>query len=961
MPFELIRAQPTPDLQGTLYTYRHAATGLVHHHLATPHAERTFAIAFPTQAVDNKGQAHVLEHIALCGSQKYPVHDSFMAMTQRSLASFMNAMTYGDRTVYAFCTPEPKDFENLLSVYLDAVFSPLLRRESFSQEGVRLEYDSTGTPRIEGVVYHEMKGTLADPGDIADRAIRAALLPQTPYAFESGGTPAGIRTLDYPSLVSFHREHYHPANALAISHGNVDVATIHQELELAMAPWESRPAPAKAPLSLFATRLTEPVRQTVAIPGPESSVEEDAPEDNHTFVRAWALGPTFEQDEGLIADFVLQAWAGGDASPLMHAMSEQGYGRPGGLTFAQTEEKHALFSLAMDGLSAHTLPKAEQLIAEALAEVAQKGLPADHLQAVFAGFETHLRERGNNGDPVGIELALEMLPAALAGADPLCAVDPARLVARHADLTNPAFIAQWVRTRLLENPAQAVLTLVPDADWFEREDQEEAQFLASLTLEQKAALAVPDTRTPLVSNDHLPCVDLNTVNRVPTAPLPLGFESASSEQAAQVHVTAPTPGLLQIGVALDLTALPAEEWPLAHLLWSLSLHLGVRNKDWQEAATWRTQGTVGMANAIVGMLSRRHDGNWLPMLQLSAKALERRQDEVVDVLHQTLVSPDFSDLERLEFLIESELEYSYEAVGTLADRWARLESEAPINEQAQWQRIRRGRPAIQALQTLQRLLETNPEGAVDLLNTKWKALLALPCLVFSNGGTAGKAQGQRLARRLSTAAHWDPEHRGRPLAIPAATPVDSVLTGTTPVQFCHQAWAAPLANHPDAPPLELLSRWIEHGFLLGAVRERGSAYGATAGVDDGIFSMSSYRDPRLLETFQDFQSAVAWACKDPMSEQALVEAKISALQRMAAPRTPQQHALQTLALFFTGTTTSDRQLFRERLLEATAEQVQSAARTWLDVPPAGRWAFTEASKAPPWFASLSAWPAPADE
>ena len=959
MAFELLCSQPAPDLQGTLHTYRHVETGLTHYHLATGHAEQSFSIAFPTHALDNQGKAHVLEHVVLCGSQRYPVQDPFMAMTQRSLASFLNAMTYGDRTVYAFCTPDPTDFANLLSVYLDAVFSPLLRRESFSQEGVRLEWDEDQTPRLEGVVYHEMKGALADPDDIADRAIRAALLPHTPYAFESGGTPAGIRTLTYEQLLAFHQHHYHPANAVAISHGAVDLHTVHQALEQAMAPWRDRPAPANAPLRAFASTLNAPVRQTVAIPG--AAEDDQGEEDNQSVVWAWALGPTFEHDEGLITDFVLQALAGGDASPLTQAMSQQGYGRPSTLTFAQTEEKHALFSLAMDGLSASTVPQAERLIESALQEVARNGLPAAHLEAVFAGFETHLRDRGNNEDPLGIDLVLEMLPPALAGANPLCAVNPACLMARQADLTNPAFIADWINTRLLNNPAHARLILVPDPRWFERQAEQEQAFLDALTAQQRAELTALAPLPPS-SAEVLPCVDLAAVSRQPLEPLPHPFEPATPTQAAQVHVEAPTGGLLQIGLALDLTSLPPAAWPLANVLWQLALYLGQQNMDWQGAATWRTQGSVGLAASAPGMLSRQHPGRWLPMLQLSGKALERRSGALVDVLHQLLTIPDFSDTQRLGFLVESELEYLYESVGTKGDRWARMECEAPAHEQAQWQRAKQGRPALEVLQQLAAELESNPEAAVARLTAQWKALLSMPCLVFSAGGPTAHKEAQRLASRLAPMAPWNAEHRGRDLRVAseALTPQQAVLTGTTPVQFCHQSWAAPLADSPDAPLLELAARWMEHAFLLPTIREKGSAYGAMAGIDEGTFTLSSYRDPRLMETFRDFQEAVAWASTHPLDEQALKEAKISALQRMATPRTPQQHAILTLALFFTGTTTENRWLFRERLLEATAQDVQQAVRTWLTAPPLARWAFADPGKTSPGFERFSAWPDPVD-
>ncbi|MBL8252765.1 MAG: insulinase family protein, partial [Candidatus Competibacter sp.] len=230
--FQHLRSHPVPALRLEFQEYRHMATGARHLHLAADDPHNAFMVAFLTVPQDSTGVAHILEHTTLCGSQRYPVRDPFFMMIRRSLNTFMNAFTSSDWTAYPFASQNKKDFNNLLDVYLDATFFPLLDERDFAQEGHRLEFVAPDDPNSEltfkGVVFNEMKGALSSSVQRLGLALQSRLFPTTTYHYNSGGDPEVIPDLTYAQLKAFHARHYHPSNAIFLTYGDIPAAE-HQE------------------------------------------------------------------------------------------------------------------------------------------------------------------------------------------------------------------------------------------------------------------------------------------------------------------------------------------------------------------------------------------------------------------------------------------------------------------------------------------------------------------------------------------------------------------------------------------------------------------------------------------------------------------------------------------------------------------------------------------------------------
>ncbi len=299
--FEWIKSESIHSLNINVSEYRHKKTGAMHIHLDADYDENVFLVALRTVPKDSTGVAHILEHTALCGSQKYPVRDPFFMMVRRSLNTFMNAFTSSDWTAYPFASKNRKDFDNLLSVYLDAVFFANLDPLDFAQEGHRLDFETPGdtqSPLVyKGVVYNEMKGAMSSVTSQLWHRLCHHVFPESTYHFNSGGEPRDIPTLSYEQLQTFYRSHYHPSNAIFMTFGNINAFEHQEKFEnLALNQFEASDAHiAVSPEK----RLSKPIRVKESYACNDSNLKQKT-----HIVTAWLLGPSIDLKQNLEAHLI---------------------------------------------------------------------------------------------------------------------------------------------------------------------------------------------------------------------------------------------------------------------------------------------------------------------------------------------------------------------------------------------------------------------------------------------------------------------------------------------------------------------------------------------------------------------------------------------------------------------------------------------------------------------------------
>src|SRR6266850_6874990 len=490
--YTIRRREPLERLEGAYLELEHDRTGARHIHIEAKDDNNAFAVFFPTVPKDSTGVAHILEHVVLAGSQRYPVRDPFFSMTRRSLATFKNAFTSADWTMYLFSSRNAKDFMNLLDVYLDASFFPRLSEDSFKQEGVRFEFEDLNDPtsglRYKGVVFNEMKGALATPSAAVQRAVGRALFPGLTYAHVSGGDPEYIPDLTWEQLRQFHALHYHPSNAYFYTYGDQSLERTLEVIERnVLLRFKRLEVDASIP---DVKRFPRPI--TASEPYPVTPGE-DVTRKSQALV-GWVTVPTGDSFRLLAMKVLSEVLLGNAGSPLRKALIDSKLGTAmadgSGL---QDDYKQTVFGAGLKDIAPDDAEKVEKVVLDTLEKLVKQGVDKAQVDAAIHRLEFEKRERSNAGFPYALKVLFSALAPYYYGGDPYSALNfDADLARLETGRKNGRFFEALIQNELLDNPHRGLLTVVPDTELEERKRSKELERLAAievkLTEEEKARI-----------------------------------------------------------------------------------------------------------------------------------------------------------------------------------------------------------------------------------------------------------------------------------------------------------------------------------------------------------------------------------------------------------------------------------------------------------------------------------------
>lgn len=954
--FEHLRSQRIESLNIEAQEYRHRITGARHLHLAAQDSNNVFVVAFITPPRDSTGVAHILEHTVLCGSRRFPVRDPFFLMTRRSLNTFMNAFTASDWTAYPFASQNRKDFNNLLQVYLDAVFFPELNELDFAQEGYHLEFEAPFDPTTDlvykGVVYNEMKGAMSAPNARLAQALSAELFPTTPYHYNSGGEPEVIPTLTYQQLKAFHTEHYHPSNAFFATYGDLDVVEHQAHLhEWALRYFEAEPRDLRVPDE---QRYTSP--RSVTLP---YALEEETRNKTH-IVLGWLLCRTTDLKEILCAHLLAGILLDHSASPLRHALETCPLGAaPSELCGLEGATREASFVCGLEGSDPEHAEAVEKLILGVLEEVAERGVPRTMADAVLHQMELSQREIRGGDHPYGLQLLDRAIPAALHGGDPIAwlHLDPVLEDLRGA-LEQPDFIQSLTRRSLLGNPHRVRVVMVPDKTLSARQQRATRLLLArlksSLSAPEKARLveqatALQARQNELNDPDILPKVGLEDVP--PDLRIPEGQKDAVGGIPVSWYRQG-TNGLVYQSVVAELPVLTPEQTELLDLYCAFLTEVGCGARDYLEVQAWQAavSGGIGAQVAVCATINEVQAIH--ASFRLGANGLVRNQEALARLLRKTFHSARFDELPRLRELV-AQLCAAREAAVTDQGHWlAMLAAGSGLGPAAflhhQWD----GLQGLKRLKALDKAIEAEASLAefADRLAYIHEQMIQAPHQLL----VVGEARRQdAMASALSAAwqerrsrstrsedasgAGMDQERASRPVisttfrASPVIAAINQAWVTSTEVNFCAKAYPTVAADHPDAPALLVLGRFLQNGYLHRAIREQGGAYGSGAGydADTGAFRFFSYRDPRLAETLEEFDASLRWLQRGRHEYHSLEEAILGVIRAIDRPGSPAGEAIKAFMSSLNGRTPDYLRRLRQRVLKVTTEDLKRAAETYL--------------------------------
>ncbi|BBN59550.1 insulinase family protein [Hydrogenovibrio marinus] len=935
--FEFIRQHSIESLNINVQHFKHKVTGAEHYHLAADDPQNVFMVALRTVPMDSTGVAHILEHTVLCGSEKYPVRDPFFMMIRRSLNTFMNAFTSSDWTAYPFATENRKDFQNLLQVYMDAVFFPNLDALDFAQEGHRFEFAEPENPASDltykGVVFNEMKGAMSSPVSTLWQTFTTELYPTSTYHYNSGGEPKDIPDLTHQQLVDFHKLHYHPSNAVFMTYGDITAAEHQTQFEaLGLSRFKDKVDVIKVPSEL---RLTQPKKVVE-----HYALDEESLEKKTHIVLGWLLGENKNELDVLKGHLLEAVLLDNSASPLRKVLEETDLASaPSPLCGLEDSNKEMVFAVGVQGSEAEHTDAVEALILNELQRIAKEGVDADQVEAMLHQLELSQREIGGDSYPYGLQLILQSLAGAMHDGDPIALLDTDKaLLTLGEAVKHPRFIPDLVQEWLLDNPHRICLTLVPAAELSAKQDADEKAKLAKVKagLSEAEAQAIVDLAAALKERQEqeddpsiLPEV---TKDDVPADIKVVPAKVLATDSKPYSVYEAGTNGIVYEQLLIDLPDLTDEEKAVLPVFHSCLPELGSGGRDYLQTQSLQAAVTGGLS-AKSSIRANIHDvDNYHSHTILSGKALNRNHSGLADLMQETLQTARFDETDRIKDLLDqirSSIDHGVTGSGHSHAMRAAMQNFSPV---AKWQFDRTGFEGIKAIKALHKSVE---EGAglekmighfesirSKLMSASKQALLVSDETVLDEAYSTMQSSWDGLMHNASTSAFQLTASHQK---------IKQAWITSTQVNFCAKAYPAVTSAHPDAPKLSVLGACLRNGFLHSAVREKGGAYGGGAAfnAESASFCFYSYRDPRLLETYEDFDSALGWLLSNEATQAQVEEAILNVISAMDKPGSPAGEAKKAFYQQLYGRSHDMLMAYREGVLSTTLADLREVAQKYI--------------------------------
>lgn len=928
--FDLASSREIDELRSTLYELVHVPTGAQIMHLANEDHENVFCLSFRTLPNSSSGVAHILEHTVLCGSEKYPIKDPFFAMNRRSLNTYMNALTGTDFTCYPAASQVPKDFYNLLGVYVDAVFKPLLKETSFLQEGHRLEFSQPGDPLSElvfkGIVFNEMKGSMASAEARLWKGMMQHLFPDTSYGFNSGGDPKMIPQLKYEELIAFYETYYHPGRCLFYFYGNLPL-TQHLDFLRENVFKNVSQVPPLPPIPMQA-RFTKPASTKISypiIPG-----ENDGEKTLLAF--GWLTCHIKDHQDAMALQVLDLVLMGTDAAPLKHALLRSGLCKQAD-SYIDTDINELPFVLICKGCRAENAPALSKLLFDTLKKIAKEGIPQKLIEAVIHQLEFSRSEIGGGHYPFGLALFMRSALLKQHGVQP----EDGLMIHTIFDALrrwteDPSYLPSLLQKYLIENPHRVDLILEPDPSLAEKESEQEKNTLAEIRsqlspdqvkeiIEKTEELAEIQKKQENENVEILPKVTLQDVGKQ-SRDFALSKETFHTIEV--FHHECFTNKIVYADLVFDLPDIPEKELPLLRLFTTLLPELGNGGRDYKSTLEYIQEhtGGIGCSLSLHQQASDFHE--FKPTLGLRGKALHRNIEKLFPLMREMITSADFTDAARIKELLDQHHTSLENSLNHNPLKYASNLSASNISIPSRISNYWHGLDYVLAIRKIVAAFNDTPLGLIDFFKSLQQRVLGLQGahLILSCDDDAFsliKKEGYFGLDEISCKPFdaWKGDY-----ALAKVQSQGRMISA--PVAFTSLTYTSLPYVHPHAPLLNIASHLFENKTLHKRVREQSGAYGAGASSNAlaGQFSFYSYRDPHIASTVQAFKESVEKIAQGQFNERDLEDAQLGILQGMDAPVPPGSRGLIPYSWKLSGRTLDIRQAYRDNLLNAKRSDVQ---------------------------------------
>jgi len=940
--FDLLKEQKVSEYNFMARFFRHTQTGAQLLSIENDDEIKVFAIIFRTPLRDSKGVAHIMEHSVLCGSEKYPVKEPFVELMKGSLNTFLNAFTFPDKTCYPVASQNLRDFYNLIDVYADAVFHPLIPLHTLQQEGCHFELDSLEAPlSYKGVVFNEMKGVYSNPDDLLQERVMQSLFPQSSYSYSVGGDPRCIPELTYAQFKAFHQEFYHPSNARFFFYGDDEPEERLRKLDGYLKSYKIKEADTSINLQ---SRFTQP---RIDIFPYDPGDEEKQPKG--MFVMNWMLTKTNDPVEILGLSILSHLLIGTPASPLRKSLIDSGLGEDLAGVGLDTDIQQVYFSTGLKGVATNPdyslvdQGKIESLIVQTLNSLARDGIETEAVEASLNTIEFRLRENNTGNFPRGLSLLLRSLTTWLYDGDPITPLafeGPLDKIKEHI-ASGEKYFEGLIQSYFLENPHRTSVILKPKPGLSEHEKIAEKNRLANIrsamsenelrdVLEDTSRLIklqeTPDTPEALGTVPGLSLDDLERENKF------IPMEISDWDGCQVINHKLNTNEIVYLDVGLDLHTLPQEYLPYIPLFGRALIEMGTETEEYVKLSQRIGKYTGGIVPITFSSMTRekqrifeRDKGlDFFPYstawLFLRSKATVPQTETLLAILRDILVSVQLDNHERFLQMVLEEKASRESMLIPFGHKVVNTRLRAMFNE-ADWAEEQMS--GISNLFFVRELVEEVKDRWISvleilenirciLLNTR--TMICNVTLDIDNYGLVEpqlKEFFKGLPSRSAIREVWQPTiSKGfEGLIIPAQ--VNYVGKGADLYELGYQ---------PDGS-INVIIKYLSTTWLWERVRVKGGAYGGFCLFNhrSGCITYLSYRDPNLLDTLENYDLAAQYLQDLDLSKEELTKSIIGAIGDMDTYQLPDAKGFTSMQRYLTGDTDESRQRWREQILNTTQE------------------------------------------
>lgn len=930
--YEVLSEERIEDVHAKATYLRHRKSGARVALLSNSDKNKVFTIGFRTPPENSTGVAHIIEHTVLCGSRKFPLKDPFVELVKGSLNTFLNAMTYPDKTIFPVASCNDTDFQNLMDVYLDAVFYPNIYKNEkiFRQEGWHYDLqDRDSDLTYNGVVYNEMKGAFSSADEVLDRTVFNTLFPDTPYGVESGGDPAVIPELTYEEFLEFHRKYYHPSNSYIYLYGDMDMEEKLDWLDREyLSAFDRIEIPSAIPMQ-------KPFDVPADITG-EYPILDDDPETDNTYLSENMVVGDYS-DVTLNTAFAVLEYVLLDApgAPVKQALLDAHIGKDIQASY-NDGILQPFFSIVAKNANPEDKERFVSVIHDTLEKVAEEGIDQTALLAGINYFEFTFREADFNSFPKGLIYGINMYSGWLYSDDmPFDYLKQLHCFKELREKSGEGYFEGLIRKYLLDNPHAAVVTLKPRKGLAAEREAATAERLAERkaslsdseidqiirdTQDLKAYQEAPETEEALAS---IPLLSRADIDR--KTPIRLSAEETRVGDTVCLRHHYLTNGISYLKLIFDTKDVPDELVPYLGILQGVLGYVDTEHYTYTQLFHRINANTGGISCGLDLYEQRDWDADSLRAFTIRAKYLIPKQNFVFDIVREIIRTSKIDSEKRLREIISSgkaQLEVGLPAAGHLA---ASRRAMSYISKGQAFRDATGGIGEYRLLEELDRNFDSEKKDLIGRLQRLMKIIFRPENLTVSiTSDEEGFAGIDKNIEALKADLFTEPCEKGTFAWRPEQK--NEAFRTSGQVQYVALAGNYRQAGYSYSGAFRILRKILDYDYLWMNLRVTGGAYGCMSGFSRrGMTYLVSYRDPHLARTLRIYRELPDYLRKFDADERAMTKYIIGTISDLDTPLTASGEGSLALTCWFAGLTEDDYQKEREEILDAQPEDIRNLA------------------------------------